>query len=74
MSATLPVIEPEPYRSRIHRTLAALAFVKRLLAKRGNVSDLDMVRLQHEGYGDAEIEAIVSMVSGPGGRHGPRRS
>jgi len=69
MSAAESPLRPRPYRSRIERTRIALDVVKRIVARRGRVTDLDAARLRREGWGDSEVRAIVErVVSGPRGR------
>jgi alkylhydroperoxidase family enzyme len=63
MSASQPILDAAAYRSRIRRTRAALDFVKRLVAHRGQISDLDAARMRREGWSDAEILAIASKAA-----------
>ena len=43
---------------------AALQFARRIVDKKGQISDDDLHRVRRAGYGDAEITEIIAVVAG----------
>lgn len=57
------LLEARGAHSADTKTESALQFARRIVQQRGKVTDVDVERVRHAGYGDDQISEIVAVVA-----------